>query len=129
MPKKYSIEDVIASKEPQEFSISWKDGEIDIRITPITYGQWNLLQKQYGSSGLGDNSKVTEQIFIECVERPVYNEDGEIEEWKSFDKGELKKLVPGLVANIMDKVNEVLGMSTSVEDLKKYLGTMNEQKE
>lgn len=118
--KEYTIEDVISSQEPVDKDIPWKDGVVKIRILPISYGKLQLITKVRGNIPLEATTMDWEggnKLFIECV-RKLEKEDDKIVE-KSFSEKELASLPPGLVVSIMREVNEILGITASIEELKK----------
>lgn len=115
MAKTLTVADVISSRKPKDVLIPWEDGEVKLRIKPLTFGEMQLITK--GKTGKGREQEIGIDLMMQCARKIEDDGKGVLVE-KEFTREEIDKSPPGFILRVMNEVNMAAGISIPIEELK-----------
>lgn len=109
--KRYTIDDVISSREERELKLSFRDGYLKFKVRALTQGEIALINRKAGY----DNTALVEETLAIAV-REVRQVNGTEKEYP-LSVEIIRKLPPALVAQLNAEVLSLSGFNDS--DFKK----------
>lgn len=114
MVKEYTVQDLVKSSADKDVNVPFLDGVIPIRIKWMNQKGFALFIRSHRGDALSRQAELTREL----TRKLVRNEKGEQveEEWTD---AEWNKLPPGFVITLQDEMMTHLGLTASVDELKK----------